>query len=280
MDDTNEVTLRCQTPEAAITLSVKNDERMTEQAVRVGFKKNTLKTTYIPVNFPKQLVIDAGIDEDYVVQESDILGFEFLVKNSGFCVEPAAKKIISRLNSDLSTVHSCRNYINDHFSRVKLARKLIYHSMGRISLIYAYGFKISRNEVFEKVKVTVNTLIRATGLRYTTPQRILDQCLGTTLEHFALRATIINGFKQIKLQGLGDIFGRNGKIRTTTGSLAVKNTFMNFFATKWNSFDKDDRLEMLKFTETDQIKNYLKSKYALKYDSSIFDNYYWIKLGE
>ena len=277
MDDINDTILRCLTALAAIQRAKDNDRRLNEQSVRVGFKKNELKTTYIPVNFSRQLVIDQGIEPEFVLQETGILGFNFSVKNNGFCVQKAANDIISQMNSKLGTIHSSRSYINDHFKRVQLARKIIYFYLGRISLVYAYGLKQTQNPAFNSIRTVVNTLIRATGLRHNTPQEILDKCFGTTLEDFALHGVIINGLKQIKLQKL-DVFGRLNKIRTTDGALAIKGTFMNFFASKWNQLGTDTKREILEFTDIKQIKNYLKQKRKLTYDNSIYENYYWICL--
>lgn len=278
MDDLNDVIKWCLTALAAINLAKKNDDRLTEQAVRVGFKKNTLKTTYIPVNFPKSLVIESGIPEKYVVQSTGILGFNFNVINKKFCVLPAANDIVSSLNSHLQTVHSTRTYVANHLDRLKITRKLIYNHLGFISLVYAYGVKTSRNPGFQKVQVAVNDLIRATGLRPNTPQHVLDKCLGTSLTDFALHSVIIDGKKELIERNLEpDIYDRIHKIRTTDIEFSVQGTFMNFFAEKWNNFDRNERQVMAELDIT-KLKDYLKKKRVLTYEADIFTNYYWIDL--
>ena len=72
--------------------------------------------------------------------------------------------------------------------------------MGYLPLIYVYGehprlttdqTEIDQKNVsFKRVRTRVNDLIRATGLRNTTPQDILDKCLGTNLVQFARQGVI------------------------------------------------------------------------------------------
>ena len=279
MDDINDWMRRCRSALQAISLAKKNDSRLTEQAVRVGFAKNTLKTTYIPINLPKQLIIDNDIDAEYVLTETGILGFNFEIKNSKICTDPAAKDIVCSINQHLGTVHSTRTYVSDHLDRLKIARKLIYYHLGFISLVYAYGVKTSNNPGFQTIQVAVNDIIRATGLRRTTPQHILDKCFGTSLTDFARDSVIIDGVKEIKKRKWENVYDRLFKIRTSRLELTVKGTFMKFFAEEWNKFDLESRTLMAKF-DIIQLKAYLKKNRRLQYDESIYQEYFWIDLHE
>ena len=279
MDDINDLIKRCKTALDAIFLAKKNNERLKEQAVRVGFAMNDLKTTYIPINFPKQLMIDNGISAEHVLTETGILGFDFEVKNSKICIEPAARNIVCSLKQHLGTTHSTRTYVSNHFDRLKIARKLIYHHLGFISLVYAYGVKTSNNPGFQTIQVAVNDLIRATGLRRNTPQHILDKCFGTSLTDFARDSVIIDGKKEMMMREWTDIYCRLYKIRTTRLELTVKGTFMRFFANEWNSFDQESRKLMAGFS-IDQLKVFLKNRRRLSYENTIYDQYFWIDLRE
>ena len=281
MDDINDLIKRCKTALDAIFAAKNNDNRLTEQAVRVGFAKNTLKTTYIPINFDKQIVIDNGIDAEYVLTETGILGFNFEVKNSKICTDPAARDIVCSIKQHLGTIHSTRTYVSNHFDRLKIARKLVYYHLGFISLVYAYGVKTSNNPGFQTIQVAVNDIIRATGLRRNTPQHILDKCFGTSLTDFARDSVIIDGKKEMQMRDwtTTEIYDRLFKIRTTRIELKVKGTFMRFFADEWNKFDPESRKSMAGFT-IDQLKVFLKNRRRLQYDDSIYDQYFWIDLRE
>ena len=231
---------------------VKNDENLTDQSTRVGFAKNDSKTTYIPINIEKSAVLtnqkfmDAGIDEKYVLTRTGLLGFNMKISRSKICVIPAANDVVACINKNIGTVIASRSYVEEHADRVKIARTIAYHFLGKISLIYAYGFKTTRNPGFEKVQVAYNNLFRATGLRASTPQAALNSCFGTSLENFARHSVINDGFKMMKHHDIviTDVLDRTSCIRPN-GIFAVDGTFMNFFARKFNEFDLENRKKLL-----------------------------------
>ena len=287
MDDLNDITKNSRTPKEAIDKSKSNESRLKEQSTRVGFALNASKTTYIPVNVTKQEVIDIGkIDAKYVLTKTGILGFNFRIENSGFDVMPAANDIIQSMHSNYDTIRQSQYYVENHLDRCIIARRIVYSFLGKISLIYAYGFKQTRNEAFDKVQVAVNHLFRATGLRSSTPQRLLDKCFGTSLENFATQCVIIDGFKLVEHLNLTEIYDRNNRIRRR-GVFAVADTFAEFFAIKFNGLDSDKRNKLVdtdkKITtqkhKLESMKNYLKSLRKLDFDESIHANYFWISLG-
>ena len=76
-----------------------------------------------------------------------------------------------------------------------------------------------------------------------------------------------------------EIYGRLFKIRTIKLELAVKGTFMRFFADTWNSFDQESRELMAGFNII-QLKAFLKNRRRRIYDDTIYDQYFWIDLRE
>ena len=287
MDDLNDVMEDCKTEEEAITKSLENNDRLTEQSTRVGFAKNLSKTTYIPINITKEEVIRVGkIDKKYVLTKTGILGCNFRVENSKFDMGPAANDVIQSMHANYDTIRQSQYYVADHLDRCKIARRIVYSFLGKISLIYAYGFKQTRNEAFDRVQVAVNHLFRATGLRASTPQWALDKCFGTSLEKFATQCVIIDGFKLVEHLNLTDIYHRNNKIRPRD-VFAQPGTFSEFFAIKFNGMDTDTRTKLIdidtKITNSkkklESMKSYLKSLRKLDFDETIHTNYYWISLG-
>ena len=164
---------------------------------------------------------------------------------------------------------------------MKIARTIAYHFLGKISLIYAYGFKTTRNPGFEKVQVAYNNLFRATGLRASTPQRALNICFGTSLENFARHSVINDGFKMMRHHDIviTEVLDRRTNSIRHNGIFAVDGTFMHFFARKFNEFDLENRKKLASFSELGQIKAHLKKLRSLDYDKKVYDDYYWISLA-
>lgn len=92
------------------------------------------------------------------------------------------------------TIHASRSYIKDPAKRVKIAKSLIFESIGDLHLLYAYDSH-SNDKLYNKIKVLVNDLIRATGLDAQTPSWALDKCLGTSLDDFVRSCVVLNGLK-------------------------------------------------------------------------------------
>ena len=280
MDDINDIIRRCLSILEAIRKAKENDEHLTKQATQIGLAKNVKKTTYIPVNFPKKHLIDAGIDKKYVLTKTGILGFNFSCENKKISVVPAGNDIVCSIHAQIGTVFASQDYVADHLDRCKIARRIAYACLGKLSLVYAYGFKQTRNEAFEKVQVAINNLFRATGLRQNTPVQVLDKCFGTSLTDFATHRVLLDGFKLIDHYNLDrtEIFGRFNKIRLANNVFSEKDTFMAFFAMKFNNLDQDLRTKLINFNGILPMKNHLKSLRKLEYDHTIHENYYWISL--
>ena len=172
--------------------AIRNELALKEQVVQVGFKLNSDKTKYIPFNIDNSVLVDNGLDPLNIERSTCILGFPFEAITSGIDITPATEMVLKRLRKKCITVHAARNYVSDKEILVKMARVLIYHCIGEIHLIYAYD-KSGKN--FNRIRVQVNNILRATGLHSTTPTNILDRVLGTNLKKFAEQGVIVNGLK-------------------------------------------------------------------------------------
>ena len=285
MDDLNDITEKCKTEKEAITLANNNENELNKQSVSVGFMKNAGKTTFIPMNVPESELIKHGVDEKSIKTTTDLLGFPIKVNENGFSVDKAASDIIWRIQSNLNIVHSSRDYIKSHLERVKLGRTIVFHSMTWISLIAVYGEtrptgtnRYGNNRLMDKIKVKVNDVFRATGLRKNTPVYILEKCMGVDILKFAEHAIILNGLKAIRFESDDheDIFDRISKIRPK-GIFNVFGTLKNRFMRVWNDLEHDKRT-MYKTLEIDKIKDILKKERTLFYDDSIFKDYKWVSL--
>ena len=127
-----------------------------------------------------------------IKRRTEILGFPFLAGPCGPDVSPAADMIIERLLEKSRIVHACRAYFNDPLTRVMIARQIIYHCIGEIHLVFAYD---KTGAEFNKIRVKVNSVLRATGLTNKTPTMILDKVLGTNLQKFAEHCIISTGLR-------------------------------------------------------------------------------------
>lgn len=120
-------------------------------------------------------------------------------------------------------------------------------------------------------------MIRATGLRNTTPQEALDKCLGTNLMKFAEQGVICDGLKLLKFHDV-DPFDRLNKIRMT-GLFRVPGTYLYKFRELWNKLEPGLRTE-LKNLNPNQVKEKLKSLRKLSYDPQIFTDYQWFDYSQ
>ena len=268
VDDLNDV-INAVTAVQAVMTAIRNELALKEQVVQVGFKLNSDKTKYIPFNIDNSVLVDNGLDPLNIERSTCILGFPFEAITSGIDITPATEMVLKRLRKKCITVHAARNYVSDKEILVKMARVLIYHCIGEIHLIYAYD-KNGKN--FNRIRVQVNNILRATGLRSTTPTNILDRVLGTNLKDFAEQGVIVNGLKIA--QDDPSIFdARLKEIR----HFFPPNTYLNKFKELWNDFRHSQRAKILKMDyKFDSIKNYLKDQRILKYDKSIHVDYKWI----
>ena len=268
VDDIND-TVNAETEVQAVSTAIRNEIALKEQVVQVGFKLNADKTRYIPFNIDNNILVNNGLDPLNIEKSSCLLGFPFEALTNGIDITPATEMILKRLRKKCITVHAARNYVSDKEVLVKIARTLIYHCIGEIHLIYAYD-KNGKN--FNRIRVQVNNILRATGLRSTTPTNVLDKVFGTSLKDFAEQGVIINGLKIA--QDDPSIFDKRLKdIR----HFFPPNTYINKFKELWNDFRSSQRSKILKMDyKFDNIKNFLKGKRTLKYDKSIHVDYKWI----
>ena len=273
MDDANDVLCNCKSEDQAVSLAIENDIQLNKQSISVGFKKNETKTTFIPMNINKQKFLDAGIEEKYILTETGILGFNFSVINSKFNVAQAASDTIASICQFLWMIHACRSYIESHETRVKIARTVIFYFLGNLPLIYVYGeLPSGKNDNLKRIQTKINDMIRATGLINTTPQLILDKCLGTSIADFCKQAVVCDALKLLKFYKIVP-FDRVNQIRSS-GMFGLHGTYMHKFRKIWNEFEPELRAELREKT-VNQVKEVLKSRRKLKYDPEIFIRYKW-----
>ena len=271
VDDINDVA-SSNNSSSTIQLALLNESQLISQVKSVGFMLNDGKTKYAPFNVSKQDLLDAGISDLKIETDTCILGFPFECKNNGLDVLPSANMIINRLNEKARTTHAIRGYIpNNPTLRVKLARALIYHSIGEIHLVLAYA---KYNYVFDRIHVKVNNVLRATGLKNTTSGTVLDKVLGTNLLTFAKHGIILNGLKMH--WGEPGFFDRWNKIRKRFAYNSYSNTFVH----TWNELPADQRKHILDLPHVGSVKNYLKSVRKLDYDPQIHIDNKWVDYSE
>ena len=270
MDDLNDLASGHSHTEA-VDLALENEAVLVKQVKQIGFKLNDTKTEYAPFNVPKFALTDRGIKPDKVLHETSILGFPFLTKNTGIDVSPSCNMVIQRLNEKNRTSHAIRGYVSDIQTRVKLARSLVYQSIGELHMIVAYDSTIS---LFHKIKVKVNDILRATGLRKDTPQEVLDKVLGTNLKEFVEHSIIINGLKMHWKKP--DFFDRSQGIR----SRFAYDSYSGAFVELWNLLSRRDRKKILKLPNIKAIKRFLRKKRRKKYNIKIHTDYKWTNVYE
>ena len=273
VDDINDVHSG-ETELATVMNALANEFALKEQVVQVGFMLNADKTTYIPFNIQDQTLLDNGILPINIKRDSCVLGFSFDAKSKGVDISPAAQSIITKLRKKRMVVHAARNYVTDIDILVKTARTLIYHCIGDLHLVVGYDGDSLNN--FNKIRVEVNNILRATGLRFDTPSTVLDQVFGTNLLKFAHQGIIVNGLKM--LHDDPSNFGRQNVIVNLRRF--TPNTYMHKFANMWNfDFSGQDRRDIMKFKfNFSSIKNFLKKKRKLKRPSSTHVDYKWVDM--
>ena len=277
VDDLNDV-ISTQKEIDTILTAIRNEVALKEQVVQVGFMLNAGKTKYIPFNIPDQKLLDNDIKNTQIERNTCILGFPFKATAGGLDVSPATEMVLKRLRHKLLSVHALRNYVTDVLVLVKMAKTLIFHCIGEVHLILGYDTTSETN--FNKIRVLVNKILRATGLRSTTPCHILDRVFGTSLKDFALQGILVNGLKN--LSDRPELFHRKDKIQQEREF--EPNTYMHKFVKLWNDLSSKERREILKRDKKtkeidfnfDRIKNLLKKKRTLEYATSIHTEYKWV----
>ena len=270
VDDLNDVASE-KTEDETVQLALRNERALVCQVKQIGFMLNDGKTEYAPFNMAPHKLTDAGIKEDKVKRDTCILGFPFNPTYKHVDVEPAAKMIIQRLNEKIRTTHAVRGYVQNPTLRVKLARSLIYQSIGELHMVRGYE---KSNRLFDKIQVKVNDVLRATGLRKNTPSNILHQVLGTSLADFADHCIIVNGLKMYWKDK--KIFGRTGNIKKRF----AYNSYSNCFVLTWNDLESKYRKKILKLPNIKAVKRFLKKLRRKKYKEEIHTEYKWIDFSD
>ena len=270
-DDLNDI-LGDKTPDEVIRSAIENERQLQIQSEAVGYKLNAGKTEYIIWNTPIEAFENyPEIDKKYIKTDSILLGVPFVATPKGVDLAPAVDSIIKRLNYKAQSIHSCRSLTTKNEVKARVAKSLIFHCLGDLHLIRAY----CPSKLFDKVRVKVNQLLRATGLERKTPQTDLNKVLGTSLEDFADQGIIVNGLKiltkNMDTDVIGQVFDRTAKLRNTQKS----KTYLQAFRNKWNKLDIKDRKKILDFKNFKQVKNYLKKMRKIPFDEKIYEKYKW-----
>lgn len=245
-----------------------NETHLKKQSTALGFQLNEQKTEYIPFGADEAELSWNGLWMGPNVRRTKILGFNFITnKNKKIDTTPETEHIINMLNSRLRKVHALRTYNKNILTRVKIARKYIYHCLGSLHLIFRYTQNEERE--FHKISVAVNNILRATGLRNTTPQIELGRVLGTNLKNFARSGLIINGIKN--MQHFGLTFDRVNSIRQRRSN----HSYMQKFIAEWNKLP-DYLRKKLRFAKSlSSCKEILKKERKLEYNLNIHRQYKW-----
>ena len=270
VDDLNDVISK-DTEFSAVATATSNERVLISQSLQVCFKINDDKTTYIPFNVDESFIKLANPNRPKlkIHCETEILGFPFLACPDGPDVGRAADMIINRLKEKSRTVHACRAYFSDPKVRVEIARQIIYYCIGELHLVYAYD-KVGVDFYFNKIRVVVNSVLRATGLTNKTPTNILDKVFGTNLRQFAEHCIISTGLKLYR--DIPDLFGRMADIRKRH---QTPGTYFQKFILIWNDLEARHRRSLLKCKNNDAVKAYLKKLRTLEYDRKIHENWRW-----
>ena len=270
VDDLNDVA-SSNSEEETVQLALSNERVLVDQVKQIGFMLNDGKTEYAPFNLAPHKLAEVGIREDKIKRKTCILGFPFNPTYKHVDVEPAANMIIQRLNEKIRTTHAVRGYVSDCTLRVKLARSLIYQSIGELHMVRGYE---KSNRLFDKIQVKVNDVLRATGLRKNTPSNILHQVLGTSLADFADHCIIVNGLKMFWSDK--NMFGRSGTIRKRF----AYNSYSNCFVLTWNDLDKKHKKKILNLPNIKAVKRFLRKLRKKKYKEEIHTEYKWIDFSD
>ena len=267
VDDLNDV---CSNPTDLQTIDLvkRNEAALVVQSHQAGFALNDDKTTYIPYNVDDSAMVDAGLKITRDGEKCEVLGFPYTATAKGFDVKPAADMIIKRLNSRAPSVHASREYFSDPEIRTRIAKSLIYFCIGELHLVLAYDTK--SNKQFERIRVKVNDLLRATGLRNTTPSTELDKVFGTNLRTFAEHGIIMNGLKAVAHDPT--FFDRTYSTRQRFPA----NTYLSKFVELWIDLPYRTRKKIFNCKNMNQVKSTLKSLRKLKYTPKIHEDFKWI----
>ena len=267
VDDLNDIVSDSVAP-VVIDLVKENEAQLVRQSHQAGFALNDDKTTYIPHNIDDHELTNAGLKITRSGEKCEVLGFPYEATKKGFDVKPASDMIIKRLNFKAPSIHSSRTYFSNPETRKRIATSLIYQCIGELHLVLAYDTK--KDFHFNRIRVKVNDLIRATGLRNTTPSDFLDKVFGTNLKEFAEHGIILNGLKSVSNDP--DFFDRTFGIRHRF----PKNTYMSKFVKLWNDLPYGKRKIILECKNMNQVKRLLKKERQLEYDPAIHTKYKWI----
>jgi len=264
VDDINDI-VSGMTVKEAISLLKHNENSLSCQSRRIGFKLNEEKTEHIPFN-----IKDSKLHELECTRSSKLLGLPFKATSTGFKLDSATDMICKRLQFRCRKVHILRQYCTDIWTLLFVARSFVYQSIGELHLIYAYEPRNDSTTQFNRVLVKCNDILRATGLAITTPQFILDLVLGTNLEIFIHHQILLTGLR-ILGENFVEKLDRCCKFRFKTPSTGYMYTFTKL----WNKLDFGTRQDIIRLATNTKIKAYLKTKRKLSYVPSIHRTYRW-----
>lgn len=267
VDDLSDVSAKTTSPEA-IMLALDNEKVLIHQSQQCGFMLNAGKTTYIPFNIPTSELDAFGLKSTISGEKCELLEFPFEPRFHGIDVTPCYDKIAKRLKARAPTIHASRSYVKDPAKRVKIAKSLIFECIGDLHLLYAYDSH-SNDKLYNKIKVLVNDLLRATGLDAQTPSSALDKCLGTSLDDFVNSCVVLNGLKIAR--NISGFFDRTFSIRRRFSP----GTYMEKFKDIWLRMPYRKRKKMLSLPSLNSQKALLKLDRKLKYEPAIHVIYKW-----
>lgn len=125
----------------------------------------------------------------------------------------------------------------------------------------------------------MNNLIRATGLRRTTPKHILNQVLGTDLTDFVKQSIIINGMKSMHTFGI--VFHSTKAKGWHVKGTVFKGTYMECFKKTFNKMEAQDREKIVSMNyDFKRIKYFLKTKRKKKYVKTIHTDFKWVDFSK
>jgi len=265
VDDINDI-ISCKTFEETQETIDKNENALSLQSKKLGFKLNEEKTVKIPFNIRGE-----NLKELCCTRFSELLGLPFIALTTGFDMSLAVNKITNRLNLRTRKMHVLRQYVTDTKTLLKVARCFIYESIGELHLIFAYSKSPIKD--FNRVQVKINDIIRATGLSIETPQPFLDMCLGTSLKPFLQHAIILNGLKVLGMNSL-DNLDRCQKFRTKFPI----GGYLHKFTKVWNDeLTFEQKFFIIQTKKLNLIKKFLKKSRKLKYLPSIHARFKWTR---
>ena len=268
VDDINDIITGKSASEVIDTIRC-NESRLGHQSKTIGFKLNSDKTEYINFN-----VKDKDMRDLKSTRTSKLLGLPFIANNKGVNFKPSIDMICNRLNKNMRKIHTLRSFVTDIDTLVRVARCLVYQSIGELHIICGYTNNLGQNESLDDLKipheiqVAVNKCLRATGLLITTPQTCLDIVLGTSLQNFVFQQIIMTGLKNLG-PNFSECLDRTFNFR----SPYVIGTYMHTFSKLWNSSHLEFKLHVIKLKKFSLIKNFIKERRKLSFQDSIYTTY-------